>query len=115
MMTEEEQPTTEDRIGLMPTAPFTVTLRSGRQVTLEELPDKIFSKFAYNQLRKLRKQIYALCAFKIEADKRELKIVPYDGYSIFQMSTHATILAVNNFNTHYDGGFDTAKKGDEEE
>jgi len=97
-MTEEEE---------IPTAPYTMTLRTGKQAFLTEIPDHVLKKFSHKHLRVLKKSIMALCAIKSEVDRREYKSEVFEDfhifrdYNIFQMVTHATLLAVNAHNTNY--------------
>lgn len=105
MMTDEEQ--TEEEEERMPTAPFTVMLRNGRHVMLKDVPDKILRRLCYKQLRALRKAIYALAAHKAEVDGRGYESEQLASFSAFkdfnmwQMMTHATLISLNNYNTHH--------------
>ena len=96
--------TEEDKI---PTAPYTLTLRTGRQVLITDIPDNVLKKFAHKHLRVLRKSIMALCAMKSEVDRRgyQSEVLEdfhiFRDFNIFQMVTHATILSVNAHNGHY--------------
>ena len=101
MMTEEEQQTEEERYDI-PTAPYTVMLRNGRQVAITDLPDKILKRMAYKHMRALRKQLLNLAAVKAEVDKRNLKELDVlTGYNFWQIVTHATLLSLNTYNTFY--------------
>ena len=101
MMTEEEQQTEEERHDI-PTAPYTVMLRNGRQVAITDLPDKILKRMAYKHMRALRKQLLNLAAVKAEVDKRNLEnLEVFTGYNFWQIVTHATLLSLNTYNTFY--------------
>lgn len=101
MMTEEEQQTEEERYDI-PTAPYTVMLRNGRQVAITDLPDKILKRMAYKHMRALRKQLLNLAAVKAEVDERKLEnFGTFTGYNFWQIVTHATLLSLNNYNQFY--------------
>jgi len=119
MMTDEEQEqTTEEE--RMPTAPFTVMLRSGRHVMLKDVPDKILRRLCYKQLRSLKKVIYALAAHKAELDKRGYEseqlasFTAFKDFNMWQMMTHATLISLNNYNTHHPSAKITIIKEEEE-
>ena len=78
MMTEEEQ--TQEQHEMMPTAPYTANLK---------------------------KAIYELAAHKAELDRRGYESEDLASFTVFkdfnmwQMVTHATLISLNNYNTHY--------------
>tara|TARA_R100001510_G_scaffold49565_1_gene47984 strand:- start:5927 stop:6280 length:354 start_codon:yes stop_codon:yes gene_type:complete len=103
-----------------PPTGYTVVLRNGRCVNIEEMSDSAFKKFAHKQLRAVRKVIYGLCSFKAEAEKRGYdgdleSLYPYKDYNIFQMMTHATLISVNQYNTFNPDTPLEVNKGDDEE
>ena len=122
-MTEEEQ--TQEEHEMMPTAPYTAKLRSGRHVLMQDLNPKMLKRLSYKALRNLKKAIYELAAHKAELDRRgydheDLKsFIPFKEFNMWQMVTHATLISLNNYNTHYPSTpvvwDERPKKGDEEE
>ena len=116
MMMEEDKETYT-----IPTAPYTVTLKGGRQVLIEEVPDSILKRIAYKEMRSLRKAIIRLAGVKAEMDKRGYEEEPlsnftsFKDYNIWQMVTHATLLALNSFNSHYPNALKTEDRPDGEE
>ena len=116
MMTTEEEETYT-----IPTAPFTVTLKGGRQVLIEDLPDNILKKMAYKEMRSLRKAILRLAGVKAEMDKRGYEEEPlsnftnFKDYNIWQIVTHATLLSLNSFNNQYPNALKIDARPDGEE
>jgi len=105
----------------VPSAPYTVQLKNGRFVLLEDLPDRTLRSMAHKNLASLRKQITRVCAMKAELDRREYRdslasFHPFRDYNIFQIMTHATMLGVNNFNRlHPELALPNGKKKEDEE
>jgi len=89
----------------MPTAEtYNLTLRSGRQCAITDVGDRVLKNFAHKALRKLRFQIMRINRLKEELERREYRgplsnLTSYSEYNIFQMMTHATILATNQYNS----------------
>ena len=105
----------------IPSAPYTVQLKSGRFALLEDLPDRVLRSLSHKHLASLRKQITRVCAMKAELDRREYQDTlanfhPFRDYNIFQIMTHATMLGVNNFNRlHPELALPNERKREDEE
>jgi hypothetical protein len=88
----------------IPTAEtYNLTLKNGKQVSITDVTNKVLKNFAHKALRKLRFQILRINKIRDELERREYdgilhKIYAYREYNIFQMMTHATILATNQHN-----------------
>lgn len=99
-----------------------IILRSGRQVALEDLPDKLLSKVARKSLRNLRRDIFEVLMMQKEMESRDYegkevsKLTMFRDYNIFQLTRHASIIAANKYNVTYDNKVEIWNDdGDEEQ
>tara|TARA_R100000406_G_scaffold96190_1_gene93135 strand:- start:3091 stop:3495 length:405 start_codon:yes stop_codon:yes gene_type:complete len=99
-----------------------ITLRSGRQVALEDLPDKLLARMARKSLRNLRREIFEVLMMQKEMETRDYegkevsKLTMFRDYNIFQLTRHASIIAANKYNMTYDNKVEIFNDdGDEEQ
>tara|TARA_R110000803_G_scaffold150454_3_gene215800 strand:- start:329 stop:643 length:315 start_codon:yes stop_codon:yes gene_type:complete len=99
---------TEDEDRMTTAESYNLTLRSGRQVSITDVGNRILKNFAHKQLRRLKFEITRLNRIKDELERREYEgaldsLTAYKDYNVFQMTTHATILAMNTHNHQVKG------------
>lgn len=84
----------------MPTAPFTVLLKNGRQVLLTDLNEKELRKQGFKVMRSLKNTMLRMLSIKDEMNRRGLEIKPMteDPLTLVQ---HCLILAMNMHNQRY--------------
>jgi len=113
MMTEEEEENNP------PSAPFTLTDRTGRRIYITDASDRMLKNKMMSNIRKLRRMIFDISAIKSEMEARKYvgkleNFILSRNYNIFQMLTHQSLIAVNLFNTHYpERAFNIAKEEEE--
>lgn len=96
MMNGDTKQETEE----MPTAPFTVLLKNGRQVLLTDLNEKELRKQGFKVMRSLKNTMLRMLSIKDEMNRRDLEIKPMteDPLTLVQ---HCLILAMNMHNQRY--------------